>query len=109
MKVTLGTFARSGIEAELGADLAVTVHAALCHYTGKLQAGRPPIAAPRFDGSGLQRSGEEVLELSVDPEVEALLEREAARQGIDLDALAAHSVLVYLAELDFLRAPTRLV
>jgi hypothetical protein len=104
MKVTLGTFARTGIEAELGSDVASAVQAALCHYSGKLQAGRPPIAPPQFLSTV---SSGEAFELPVEPEVEEAFEREAARLGTDVGALAAHSVLVYLAELDFLRAPSR--
>jgi predicted HicB family RNase H-like nuclease len=101
MKITLCTFTRTGAEAELGPDLAATVRAALCDYSRKLRSGREPIAPPQFRASvGLGKSAE--LELAVDPDVEAALEREATRQGIALDALATHSVLVYLAELDLL-------
>jgi hypothetical protein len=108
MKVTLGTFTRSGMESELGSDLAATVRAALSHYTAKLQAGRTPLAPPSFLRPENGAEGD-ALELSVDPEVEAVLEREATRQGVGVDALAAHSVLVYLAELDFINAPARFV
>jgi hypothetical protein len=104
MRITLGTFARSGIEAEVGPNIAATVQAALSHYTGKVRGGRPPIGPPRFLPLA---AGGETLELSVDPEVEETLRGEAARLGTDVEALAAHSVMVYLAELDFLRAPTR--
>jgi hypothetical protein len=104
MKIPLGTFARTGIEAELGSNLAATVQAALCHYSGKVRGGRPPIAPPPFlPGS----NGGETLDLTVDPEVEEALQGEAARLGTNVEALAAHSVMVYLAELDFLRAPSR--
>ncbi len=106
MKVTLGRFARSGIESELGPDIAAAAQAALFHYKSKLESGRPPVAPPRFLAYPAAQGDEDVLELNVDPEIEAVLEREAARHGTDLDALAAHSVLVYLAELDFLRSPT---
>jgi hypothetical protein len=102
MKITLGTFARIGIESELGPDVAATARAALFHYTSKLESGRPPVAPPRFFAPSELQGGEEALELNLDPEVEAMLEREAARQGTDLDALTAHSVLLYLAEFDFL-------
>ena len=51
MKVTLGTFARSGIEAQLGTDLAETVETAVHHYTGKIKSGRPPHAAPAIFGT----------------------------------------------------------
>jgi hypothetical protein len=104
MRISLGTFARTGIEAELGPDVAATVQAALCHYTGKVRGGRAPIAPPPFL---LASSGGEPLELNVDPEVEETLRGEAARLGTNVESLAAHSVLVYLAELDFLRAPSR--
>lgn len=104
MKITLGTFARNGIEAEVGPDIGATVQAALCHYAGKLRGGRPPIAPPPFLPAN--RAGE-TLDLVVDPMVEEALQGEAARLGTDLEALAAHSVMVYLAELDFLRAPSR--
>jgi len=49
------------------------------------------------------------MDLVVAPEIEAVLKAEAAHQGVDLDALAGHTVLVYLAELDFLGAPLQLV
>jgi hypothetical protein len=106
MRIALGTFTRTGIEAQLGSDLGAAVQAALCHYAGKLKAGRPPIDPPSFARE--PAAAESVaLDLSVDSEVEALLEREAVRQQTSLSQLAAHTVLVYLAELDFLSAPTR--
>lgn len=104
MKVTLCTYTRDGAESELGPDLAATVQAALSHYSDKLRSGRPPLAPPRFIVSRREDSESEVLDLVVAPEVEAALEHEASRQDVDLEALAAHSVLVYLAELDFLSA-----
>ena len=104
MRISLGTFARTGIEAELGPDVVATVQAALCHYTGKVRGGRPPISPPPFLPAGNQG---QTLELKVDPEVEETLQGEAARLGTNVEALAAHSVMVYLAELDFLRAPSR--
>jgi hypothetical protein len=107
MKVALGPFARSGIESQLGSDVAATVHAALCHYCGKLKAGRPPLAPPRFLRDHQGGEARTSLDLKVDPEVEALLRQEARRQGTDIDRLASHSVLVYLAELDFLASASR--
>jgi len=103
MRVALGTFARSGIESQLGSDVVGAVQAALYHYTGKLEAGRSPIASPQFFEAD-REGAKTAYELVVDPEIEALLEREAKRQGTDVNALAAHTVLVYLAELDFIAA-----
>lgn len=104
MKISLGTFARSGIEAQLGDDLDATVQAALCHYAGKLKAGRPPLDPPRFSREPVASTAVN-LDLAVDSETEELLEREAARQDTSLSQLVGHSVLVYLAELDFLSSP----
>jgi hypothetical protein len=107
MRVALGTFARTGIETQLGEDLASAVQAALCHYAGKLKSGRPPIGLPSFSREKTAAETAVALDLSVDAETEALLEREAARQHTTVSQLAGHTVLVYLAELDFLTSPAR--
>lgn len=110
MRIRLGTFTRNGAEAELGPDLAAIVRTALSHYSERLRSGRPPVAAPRFVvAEDLQRAPEACLDLAVAPEVEGVLRDEAARQGIDLDTLASHTVFVYLAELDFLGTPVQLI
>jgi hypothetical protein len=103
MRVALGTFARSGIESQLGSDVVGAVQAALYHYTGKLEAGRSPIELPQIFKPD-PKDRKTAYELAVDPEIETLLEREAERQGADVDDLAAHSVLIYLAELDLIAA-----
>lgn len=107
MKVRLCTFTRAGIESELGSDLSAAVLAALRHYSDKLRSGRPPVGPPHFIPSGENGGEGEVVELALAPDVEEVLAEEAARQGIELEALAAHSLHVYLAELDFLAAPVR--
>ena len=107
MKIAIGSFARSGIESQLGSDVRGAVQAALSHYAGKLKSGRPPIAPPQFLPEQPLPDAKEAFELSVDAETEALLEHEAAKLGTDVSRLAAHSVMVYLAELDFLAAPSR--
>lgn len=106
MRISLGTFTRKGIESQLGDDLGAAVQAALCHYAGKLKAGRPPIGPPSFAREPVSGSAV-ALDLAVDSEIETLLQREAARQETSLSQLAAHTVLVYLAELDFLTSPSR--
>jgi len=107
MKVALGKFACSGIEAHLGDDIPAGVRTAVFHYARKLKAGRRPPAPPRFlDG---QEPPEPALafDLAVDPETEAMLEQEALRQRTTMSQLATHSVLVYLAELEFLGVAPR--
>lgn len=100
MRVVLGTFACTGIEAFVGRDIAAGVQAALRHYTGRDELDRGPDEFPRLPEYPLCRSGAE-LELSVDPEIEAALEREARNSGgVSMDQLVAHAVLAYLADLD---------
>ncbi|MGH2975971.1 MAG: hypothetical protein ACRDLL_14045 [Solirubrobacterales bacterium] len=108
MKIALGPLARFGIESELDSTLGDAVRAALSHYRGKVEAGRPPLRPPSFlEGHEPADGATMVLDLTIDPETEAILEREALAQGIDLERLAAHTVLTYLAEFDFLSAPGR--
>jgi hypothetical protein len=117
MKVTLGQFACRGIESQLGTDLTAAVETAIRHYTGKLTYGRPPQQFPRFFGTDVSRDfgthsesedrDERVLDLALDFQTEALLRREAMKYDTDFDAIVTHSVMVYLAELDFLSAPSR--
>ena len=120
MKVRLGTFARRGIEAQLGTDLAETVETAVNHYTLKIKSGRPPLAPPQFLSTSTSsqfgtstsaRADQELeeIEVTLDSHTEALLRREAMRHGIDVDAVTAHSVMIYLAELDFLSGASRAV
>ncbi len=106
VKVALGKFACSGIESQLGDDIPAGVRAALFYYAGKLEAGRRLAPFPRFlDDRGAPEVGLS-FDLAVDAETESLLEREAVRQRTTLNQLVAHTVMVYLAELDFLGAAT---
>jgi hypothetical protein len=107
MKVALGKLACAGIETHLGDDIPAGTRTALFHYVRKLKAGRPPLAPPRFLADQPSPQAEVAFDLSVDPETEAMLEREALRQRTTTSALAAHTVLVYLAELEFLGVAPR--
>jgi hypothetical protein len=102
MRVTLGKFACSGIETQLGDDLPTGTRKALIHHFRKLKMGREPEALPGFLSDRALREAGVGFELTVDPEIEALLEREALRQRTTVSRLATHTVLVYLAELEFL-------
>ena len=107
MRIALGKFACSGIEAHLGDDIPAGVRKALFHYTRKLKAGRRPIAPPPFlDDQGAPEA-QVSFDLTVDPETEAVLEQEALRQRTTMSQLASHTVLVYLAELEFLGVSPR--
>jgi hypothetical protein len=100
VNVELGKLACRGLEGHFGPDLSVGARKALLHYAYKLKAGRRPIAAPRFLSS--ETAAQAKFELTLDRETEALLAQEARRQRTTTTRLAAHAVLVYLAELDFL-------
>lgn len=107
MRVALGKFACSGIETHLGDDIPAGVRTALFHYVSKLKAGRGPLASPRFLADLAAPEPQVAFDLKVDAETEAMLGQEAARQGTTLSQLAAHTVMVYLAELEFLGVAPR--
>jgi len=100
MRVELGTFARAGLEARFGIDLAAGVDAALRHYTRRLRSQRTPLAVPAFRGERPKAGVNTEVDLSVSSEVEAALETEADRQEVPVSALCVHAVLIYLADID---------
>jgi hypothetical protein len=89
-----------GVEAHLGSDLATGVREALADYTRRIDSESPPPEMPRFAADAPPHRRARALDLPVDEEARGILEREAARQGATVSDLAAHSVLVYLAEID---------
>ncbi|MFL5834744.1 MAG: hypothetical protein ACJ76B_12325 [Solirubrobacterales bacterium] len=101
VNVELGKLACRSLEGHFGAgSIAAGTRKALLHYAYKLKAGRRPVAAPRFLRA--EPLPEVRFDLTLDRETEALLAQEARRQRTTMSRLAAHAVLVYLAELDFL-------
>lgn len=105
VKIPLGTFACSGIETHLDADIATGVRAALSDFIQRLESGRPPVGLPRTPLEPLSAEPTTAVDLSLDERTWQLLRREARRQRTTVSQLAAHSVLVYLAELDRLTPP----
>lgn len=105
VKVALGTFACNGIETYLDADVAAGVRAALSDFTQRLELGLLPSAMPRAPLDAVPVEPAMAVDLPLDERTWHLLWREATRQGTTVDQLAAHSVLVYLAELDRLTPP----
>jgi hypothetical protein len=106
MRIALGTFLRFGYESELGVDLASSVRTALGHYSDKLRSGEALAPPPRFLSEAAAPTDGYRLDLSLDPDIEAALEREAARHGIDVATLVNHSLHAYLADLDPLVSTT---
>ena len=100
MRVALGTFAREAIEARFGDDIAAGVAEALAHYARRLESGPTPAQFPRFRREQRAGTSGADFELSVSPEIQGTLEREARRSGLSVEQLAVHAVFVYLADLD---------
>ena len=109
MRVAVGPLARQGIEDRLGPDLPAGLEIALLYYVGRLRSGRGATGFPSFlQNVGIEGPVSEV-ELNLGTEVEELLSIEAKRRHTTVDRLAAHSVFLYLAELDRLEAEGRAV
>jgi hypothetical protein len=107
MQVAVGSFTRQGIEERLGPDLPAGVEIALLYYVGKLRSGRGAATFPSFLQNADFEAPVAEVELNVGPDVEETLAGEAARQRTTVDRLAAHSVYLYLAELDRLEEEDR--
>jgi hypothetical protein len=105
VKVDLGTFACNGLEAYLDADVTAGVRAALDDFAQRLGSGCPPVDLPRAPLEPVSTEPAMAVDLPVDERTWQLLRREARRQGATVGQLAAHSVLIYLAELDRLTPP----
>lgn len=107
MRVHLGDLARTGLETRVGSDLPAAVNAALVYYVGKLASGRRPVPVPPFLAAATadETKSQAEVEVTVDERIEAVIYREASRQGVTPDALAHHAVLIYLAELDLIGEP----
>jgi hypothetical protein len=101
VNVSLGKFARAGIEARLGSNLRVAMVAALQHYTRRLKSSRKPVPPPRFyrDWPAQDRAGA-TFELQIGPQMHAVLERQARKYHLPLNQVLLHAVFVYLADLD---------
>lgn len=106
MKVPLGTFACNGIKACLDVDITAGVRAALSDFTQRLESGRAPVDLPRAPLEPVSAETAMAVDLDLDERTWQLLRHEARRQDTTVAQLAAHSVLVYLAEIDRLTPPS---
>jgi hypothetical protein len=104
IRVTLGAFARSGVESHFGDDVPAGVRAAVVRYADKLRGGRRLAAPPRFLADLHPPGCAFPVEMTVDAADEATYAAQARSQGTTVERLAHHAVLVYLAELEVLGA-----
>src|ERR1700750_629833 len=101
VKVTLGKFACASLRETLGPDLEAAGRRAMTHYLLKLKLDRPPAGPPKWLDGAVEEP-EVSFDLVLDEDTRDLLAAEAERQQTTMDALASHSVFVYLAELDMM-------
>jgi len=98
MKVALGEFACFCVASRFGADLGLGIESAARYYSRKLSSqpeiGRRSRLPKRLDSPFVE------LDVPIDDEVVARLEREARGRSVDVQQLLNHAVFVYFAELD---------
>jgi hypothetical protein len=88
-----------------GASHAVAFHTAVRYYLSEVDSDRPAWRVPRLARSAVFP---DALEVELNDELFAELEREAQRQRVSVDVLATHAVLYFLGDLDSGRAAARL-
>lgn len=76
------------------------VRAALLHYTRRLKSEWAPVGPPQFCRGQAPLDAGAAFELTVGPEMEATLKREAYRYQVSVDQILVHAIFVYLADLD---------
>lgn len=100
INLSLGRIGWAGLEkrsADAGVGLPEVVADAIAHFCSQLEGGRIATDVPRFAIAPAEAESRElVVELTRD--CLGRLDREAAHQGIDLEELFAHAVMVFLAD-----------
>lgn len=100
MTVVLEPFALGQVEGRFGAKVDRAVEAALRHYARSLLSSRRPPEVPLFMREvAVDREAATEVEVSVPDDVLVALDREAGRQGVELDRIVAHAVFVYLHDI----------
>jgi hypothetical protein len=104
----LDRFGRDALEEYVrgtGGSHATALHTAVRYYLGDSDSGRPAWRVPRLARGARFASA---LEIELDHELHAKLERESLRQEVTTDLLATHAVLYFLSDFDTGRAAARL-
>jgi hypothetical protein len=100
VKIVLGKFACFCLKTRFGSDVTTGAQTALRHYTRRLKSQREPAVIPAFCRGRVPDGAEAEFDLAVEPEEEAILEKEARRQAVPMEQLLSHAVFVYIADLD---------
>jgi hypothetical protein len=104
--VTLGSFAREGVEDHFGSDVAAGVRAAVRSFTRRLSTGCPP-RFPSYPDAFVRSGGGAGVEVEVETRDEIALSGFARNRGVGMRDLVRHAVLVYLADLEALEVSPR--
>lgn len=96
MRVSLGTFAYSCIEARFGEDVDATVEAALDRYADRIESGTQDLPMPIFWFGRAVTEAQFDIDIDVDSRKRRLLEVEARRQELTIEQLLTHAVFLYL-------------
>jgi hypothetical protein len=96
MRISLGTFAYSCIEARFGDDVTSAVQAALRHYADRIEVPAADLPVPRFWLEKTESGEQMELEISIEAGTRRILETEARRRGLALETLVTHAVFVSL-------------
>ena len=99
VELSLGAFGRTGLEMHAGQDISGAARAALLHYVARLGSSGGAIRFPHFRRLLAPETPALSIDLQIDSKTRMALENEAERQGVALQALFEHAVLVYLADL----------
>ncbi len=78
------------------------------YYLSDLGSGRMTLWVPRLE-TGVQAKGSLRLEIDLDADSWRVLEAEAKRQHVTLEALVVHAILYFLADLDSGRVGRRIL
>lgn len=99
MRVSLGTFACSCIEARFGRDISGVVEAALNRYADRIESRTPDLPMPFFWFGRAITEAQTELDIQIDSRKRRLFEAEAHRQGLAIEQLLTHAVFLYLGDI----------
>jgi hypothetical protein len=98
MRVSLGTFAFSCIEARFGGDVDAAIEAALDRYADRIEARSRDLPMPLF-WFGHEAGEDRIqLEVQVDSRQRRLFEGEARRQDLTIEQLLTHAVFLHIGD-----------
>jgi hypothetical protein len=96
LRVSLGTFACSCIEARFGEDIGTAVETALDRYADRIESRTRDLPMPLFWFGRDTSEAQVELDVQVDSRKRRLFEVEARRQDLTIEQLLTHAVFLCL-------------